>query len=141
MSSKQENEPSHKWLIFVTEDGTRPGRHELQWQANGLTIDLVACDLSFAKTILEFIAKTRNNPDFRDIPLGDGRYRQVVTELELDECFVGTKVCFGKDGEYDCQYYMRIGSGNLRFCPVIYDAEVDQLVETLNEIVEDYYVD
>lgn len=86
---------------------------------------------------MEFIAKTRSNPEFRDTPLGDGRYRRVVTEL--DECFVGTKVSFGKDGEYDCQYYMRIGSGNLRFCPVIHDAQVDQLVETLNEIVEDYY--
>ena len=138
MSSKQENEPTSSWFIVVTEDGTRPGRYELQWQTNGLTVDLVACDLSFAKTIVEFIAKTRNNPDFRDIPLGDGRYRRVVTELELDECFVGTKVCLGKDGEHDCRYYMRVGSGMLRFCSLIHDTQVDQLVKTLNEIVEDY---
>jgi hypothetical protein len=140
-SSGTEVRPDFGWRIFVTEESPGPGLYELQWQATGLDIDLVACDLSFAQRTIDFIAKTRDNPDFRDIPLGNGIYKQVVTELELDDCFVDTKVRILKDGECDSRYFMRIGGGNLWFYPRIYGAQVDHLLDTLNEIIEHHCYD
>jgi hypothetical protein len=136
--AEKEERPDYGWMIFVTEDASSPGLYELQWQATGLDIDLVACDLSFAQKPIDFIAKTRDNPDFRDIPLGNGVYRQVEIELDLSDCFVDTKVCIVKDGECDSRYILRIGSGNLGVYPIIYGAQVDHLLDTLNEIVEDF---
>jgi hypothetical protein len=114
--------------------------YEVQWQATGVDVTLVTTDLSFAPKIVEFIAKTRDNPEFRDIPLGDGRYRHVVTELELNESFVDTRVCIGKNGEFGCRYYVRICSGHLRLLLIIDGTQVDHLLGTLNEVVESYRI-
>jgi hypothetical protein len=65
-------------LLFITEDGNGPGRHDIQLQFPGsFTFNCVALDLSFAEKIFAFVAETRGNPEYRDAPLSDGSYRTI----------------------------------------------------------------
>ncbi len=139
MSEKNKKEKIF-WDIFIGEDEPEEGLYEIQWQTPKFIIGLIATDLSFAKSIIDFIHETRNNPKFRDIPLGNGRYRSLVKELDLSKYFVDTSICIGKNGEFDSRYYISIKSGQLWLRPDISGLEIDSLLETLNEIVEDWWI-
>ena len=132
--------PPRRWDVIVSEDDSTASHFEVQWQAPALTVTLIARDLTFARRAIDFIAKTRDNPKFRDIPLGGGMYRAVVTELDLSDSFVDTSVCLGKDGMEDCRYYMRVRSGKVWLRPDIHSQDVERLVDTL-WIIDEYCSD
>lgn len=138
--SDNNNNGNIYWDIFVDEDKPEEGLYEIHWQTPKISLTLTAKDLSFAKAITDFIIETRNNPNFRDAPLGNGKYRGLDKELDLSEYFVDTSICIGKNGEFDSRYYMRISSGKIWLRPDIWDLEIDGLLNTLNEIVEDWWI-
>ena len=139
MSENSKNEIEY-WDVHVREDKPEKGLYEIQWQTPKISIQLIAKDLSFAKSIIDFIDETRNNSNFRDIPLGNGVYERLIKELDLSQYFVDTSICIGKDGEFDSSYYMRISSGQVWIGTDICDKEIDSFLETLNEIVEDWWI-
>jgi hypothetical protein len=116
------------------EDKPTPGLYEVQWQAGAVSVELIAKDLVFADKVAAFIADTRRSPAHRDIPLADGRFRAVVTELDLSESFLNATVCLGKDGSEDSRYYSRIRSGSLWLRLEIRDLEVDAFLQTLGDV-------
>lgn len=139
MPDSQKNE-INDWEIFINEDKPEYGLYEIQWQTPKLSINLIAQDLSFAQRTIDFIHETQNHPKYRDEPLGNGRYRSLVTELDISEYFVNTSIIIGKDGEFDSKYYLRIRSGRLWLRPDISDFEIDRFVEILHKIVGDWWV-
>lgn len=98
---------------FVTENDPGPGRHSVQWQFTGFMITCVALDLSFARELTAFVAETRANPAYRDIPLGKGLYRYMPEKsIDLSHHFLNLEFKVWKLGEWDHGYLVRISPGS-----------------------------
>lgn len=132
-------QPSNRCEIFVTENRPSVGQYEVQFQFPAFTATLPANNLAFAKQILEFVEKTKENPEFRDIPLGGGVYRHMPeASIDVSPCFSGTTFVFQKLGEYDTSYTVRITSpSGLRLHFDIHDEQLIAFVQSLRDLTND----
>ncbi len=95
-------------LTFCTPDDHHIGRYKIQWQFPYLTITCTSINLGFAQAILDFVAETRNNPKYRDTPLGNGLYRYMDEKsIDLSQYFQDVQFRFEKIGEFDSGYWLR----------------------------------
>ena len=129
---------SERCDIYVTEKTESPETWEVQFQFRLLMVTVTANSLSFAQQILAFVDETRNNPEFRDTPLGGERYRTMSEKsIDLSNCFTATPFVFAKNGEYDSSYVLRIGSmTNLRMLLEIQDALLDAFMGSLRDVMD-----
>src|SRR5947207_2237991 len=97
--------------VFVEAKARSPKRYSVQVQVPAITLTIPARDLTFAVRAVDFVAATRDNPKFRDKPIGGGRYRRMPEKLvDLSDSFIRTSVTLQKDGEFDDRYFVRIAS-------------------------------
>jgi hypothetical protein len=126
--------------VFVTDKDPPEIGFSVQWQFPNVTISLDALNLLFARHIVDFIAKTRRNPEFRDHHLGGGRYRRIPTkQIDVSSSFKGATVVVEKDGEFDDSFVIRVThTPSISLIFDVQDHYLDALVESLRQIVEDY---
>jgi hypothetical protein len=126
--------------IFVTEDKHEGGLLSVQFQLPAITMTLAARDLLFAKKTIAFVAETRGNPAFRDAHIGGGVYRHMPKKsIDLSSSFPGSRVLLIKNGEFDSSFILRVEpcstfSGMLD----LHDAQLDAMLDSLQEIIDDY---
>jgi len=127
--------------IFVTEDTPHEGLYSVNFQFPTFWMTLIAANLSFALHIVEFVTETRGNPDYRDIPLGNGVYRRYTPHksVDLSSSFLGTHLTLGKDGDADDRYTISvIASPEFKMGFRIDGQVLDDFLDSIREVVEDY---
>jgi hypothetical protein len=131
---------SYRCEVFVTEDKQGTGVFSVQFQLRSITITFTAGDLLFAQRFLDFVSETRANPAYRDAKIGNGVYRTMPEKsVDLSSSFCDTKVVLLKDGEYDSSYVLRIEpSTSCSMVFHIYDDQLDALLGSIQNIVDDY---
>lgn len=90
------------------------------------------------------MAETRNNPKYRDTPLGNGVHRYMDTKaLDLSEHFQDLQLTLEKLGESDHSYFLRYKCANqLSLVVELRTPElVDSFVDGIRDIVDDYVDD
>jgi hypothetical protein len=125
-------------LTFVTENEQGPGRHGVQGQFPGFTINCVALDLSFAQEIRDFVAETRANPGYRDISLGEGKYRHMPEKsVDRSPHFSDLEFRMLKLGDCDHGYLVRISARPQFWLSFeLHEKQLDDFLEGLCEVVE-----
>jgi len=120
---------------FVTEN-KRSDWHDIQWQLRDFTISCVARDLLFSGEILAFVAETRANPAYRDIPLGKGMYRHMPEKrIDLSYHFVEVKFELWKLGKYNHGYLLRVAADQSLWISIeLHERELDDFLDGLREI-------
>ncbi len=128
----------HSVDIFVTENEHGPGRHGIQWQFPGFMATCIAVDLSFARQFTAFVAETRANTTYRDIPLGKGQYEYMPEKsLDLSDRFLDLEFKVWELGEWDHGYLVRISRGpDLSISFELHDNELDDFLAGLAQFVE-----
>ncbi len=127
--------------IFCTPDDHHIGRYTIGLQFPYLTINCTSINLGFAQAILDFVAETRNNPMYRDTPLGNGVYRYMNEKsIDLSQYFQDVQFRFEKIGEFDSGYLLRFACADALWLWVEMNSPemVDLFVDGINEIVNDY---
>ena len=121
--------------IFIAEDTPTVGSLQVQFQFPTFALTLIARDVSFAQRILDFVSETKGNPDYRDLNLGDGRYRCMPEKtIDLSASFPESTFVIEKDGEFNDSYVFRVAS------PAGLCLQFDirgELLETLVEVLRD----
>jgi hypothetical protein len=125
-------------LTFITEDEHGPGRHGVQWQFPGFVITCVALDFSFAQKLRDFVAETRANPAYRDIPLGAGKYQHMPEKcIELAPYFSDVEFTVSKLGEWDHGYLISISARpQFSISFELHEQDLDDFLDGLKEFVE-----
>ena len=128
---------------FAIEDDDIEGRFGIQWQFPTFDLNCTSTDLSFTQRVLDLVDETRANPDFRDIPLGSGRYRYMEPKgIDISDCFEDLCVSLFKCGECDHGYNFRFeSSGDFYVGFHLAGEQIDDFLYGLKEIVEDNLVD
>lgn len=122
---------------FCTPDEDRPGTYEIQWQFPQFTITCRSTNLGFAQAIQDFVSETRNNPKYRDTPLGDGVYHCMDEKsIDLSQYFHAVQLRFQKSGESDHRYVLRYECADgLAIVVDLDDKVVDEFMDGINDIV------
>jgi hypothetical protein len=120
---------------FISENEHGPGRHGVQWQFGGFTIDCVATDLSFGHKIIDFVDQTRANPACRDIESSLGIYRTMPEKsVDLSAHFEDLHFELHKIGEYDHGYVIKAWREvQLKVMFELHEQELDDFLFGLRE--------
>lgn len=130
---------SRTWChTFVTPDEAVENRWEIQWQFPTFTLTVTATSHLFAEQILAFVAETRGNPQYRDIPLGGGVYRHM-DEKSVDLSPYLENACFKlrKSGESDHGYSLDLASQSLHLRFELHNDALDAFLDGIEDIAED----
>lgn len=128
-------------LTFCLPDKEWSGKYQIQWQFPHFTVTSTSHDLTFARQILDFVADTRNKPQYRDTPLGAGVYRYMDEKsVDVSASFEQVQIKLEKWGESDHGYLLRIDCADrLSLVVDLRDQEViDAFVDGMKDIVDDY---
>ena len=127
-------------LSFASEDEDREGCFRIQWQLPTFTLNCTATDLRFASEIIQLVDETRGNPEFRDIPLGRGRYRHMEPKgIEIGDCFEDLEVSVFKCGECDHGYELRfVGQSEFWLRFHLANEQLDDFLYGLREFIDEH---
>jgi hypothetical protein len=123
--------------ISIDDDTPTVGLFEVHFQFSDFRLTLTATDLSFLQRILDFVAETKGNPEYRDLCLGGGHYRCMPEKsIDLSGSFRDSKFVLQKDGEYDDAYIVRVEClTGLRVGFDLRGKRLDEFIESLHDML------